>query len=65
MSFKLIKTVKHFVKDESGASMVEYGVALLVVVAIGVTLMTALGDGVAANVALACEAIGVAAANCV
>ena len=59
MSFKYLKTVKRFIKDECGASMVEYGVALLVVTAIGVTAMGILGGGVAANVTLACGAIGV------
>ena len=59
MSFKMIKTVKHFITDECGASMVEYGVALLVVSAIGVTAMGILGGGVAANVTTACGAIGV------
>jgi len=58
MKIKFIETVKSFCKDESGASMVEYGVALLVVSAIGVTAMSALGDGVAANVTTACSAIG-------
>ena len=59
MSFRLIKTVKQFIKDECGASMVEYGVALLVVTAIGVTAMTLLGGGVAANVTDACLAFGI------
>ncbi|MCK0104209.1 Flp family type IVb pilin [Pseudohalocynthiibacter sp. F2068] len=59
MKIKFIETVKSFCKDESGASMVEYGVALLVVSAIGVTAMTTLGGGVSANVTTACTAIGV------
>ena len=57
MGIGFFKSVKSFCKDESGASMVEYGVALLVVAAIGITLMTSLGDGVEANVATACNAV--------
>jgi pilus assembly protein Flp/PilA len=56
---KLFRILSRFGKDESGASMVEYGVALLVVVAIGVGAMTTLGGGVATNVSTACTAIGV------
>ena len=59
MKMKFIETVKNFCKEESGASMVEYGVALLVVSAIGVTAMSTLGGGVATNVSTACTAIGV------
>lgn len=58
MSFKLIKTVKHFVKDECGASMVEYGVALLVVTAVGITAMQTLGSGTLTLVQGACTAVG-------
>ncbi|MEQ8254493.1 MULTISPECIES: Flp family type IVb pilin [Roseovarius] len=54
----MIKLFKKFAKDESGAAMVEYGVALMVIAAIGTTAMTALGDGVEANVSTACSAIG-------
>lgn len=53
-----IKILKRFLKSEKGASMVEYGVALLVVTAIGVTLMNTLGEEVEANVVDACNAVG-------
>ena len=56
---KLLNILRRFRKDESGASMVEYGVALLVIVAIGVGAMTILGDAVAANVTDACAALNV------
>lgn len=36
-----------FRRDESGATMVEYGVALLVVLGIGLAVVTALGTSVA------------------
>jgi pilus assembly protein Flp/PilA len=36
--------LKNFLKDESGASMVEYGIALLVVAALGVGVMQQIGD---------------------
>ena len=57
MSFKYLKTVKRFIKDECGASMVEYGVALLVVTAIGVTAMSTLGGGVRTNIDTAITAL--------
>ncbi len=41
---KLIKKLNHFLKDECGASMVEYGVALLVVTGVGITFMTNVGS---------------------
>lgn len=58
MGTKLKNLVARFNKDESGASMVEYGVALLVVVAIGVTAMSVLGGGVYANIQTACAMFG-------
>lgn len=56
---KLVKLVNRFCKEESGASMVEYGVALLVVAAIGATAMTTLGGAISTNLTAACTAIGV------
>lgn len=53
----LLKILAHFRKNESGASMVEYGVALLVVASIGAGAMTILGGEVDANVTAACDAI--------
>jgi Flp pilus assembly pilin Flp len=53
----IMKKLRQFKSNEEGASMVEYGVALLVVVAVGVTLMNALGTNVAANVDEACETL--------
>ena len=46
--------------DESGASMVEYGVAVLVVAAIGVGTMTILGGTASTSVTAACATFGVA-----
>lgn len=56
---KLLNILARFRKSESGASMVEYGVALLVIAAIGVGAMTTLGGAVSANVTSACTALGV------
>ena len=56
---KLLNILARFRKDESGASMVEYGVALLVIAAIGVGAMTILGNAVSANVTAACTALSV------
>jgi Flp pilus assembly pilin Flp len=54
----IMKKLRQFKSNEEGASMVEYGVALLVVTAVGVTLMNTLGTNVAANVEEACETVG-------
>lgn len=50
-----------FRRDESGAAMVEYGIALLVVAAIGVTVFSTMGAQVAANASAACDVISGAA----
>lgn len=49
--------LKRFLNKEDGASMVEYGVALLVVTAIGITAMSTLGDEVAEKVGSACDTL--------
>jgi pilus assembly protein Flp/PilA len=43
---KLISALKGFVKDESGASMVEYGLMVALVAAACVTAVTALGTAI-------------------
>ena len=57
---KLINMIRWFRRNESGASMVEYGVALLVVTAIGVGLMGSIGQGVGQLVTAACNTIATA-----
>ena len=57
---KLLKLLARFRKSESGASMVEYGVALLVVAAIGVAAMSTLGGYVDDNIETACTALNAA-----
>ncbi len=59
MITKLYSAYARFLTDEDGASMVEYGVALLVVAAIGVTAMSLLGGAVLLNVQSACTALGI------
>jgi pilus assembly protein Flp/PilA len=54
----MTKFFKHFVKDESGAAIVEYGLALLVVASIAVGAFSALGTTTNSNVQSACGAIG-------
>ena len=51
-------SLRRFLKDECGAAMVEYGVALLVVAAIGAGAMSVLGEEVSDNVESACDAFG-------
>ena len=59
MITKLYSVYARFLNDEDGASMVEYGVCLLVVAAIGVTAMSLLGGAVYANVQSACLAFNI------
>ncbi|SFK80979.1 Flp pilus assembly protein, pilin Flp [Loktanella salsilacus] len=49
--------LKNFAKDESGAAMVEYAIALLVAAAIGVTTFSTMGTQAAANATKACTAL--------
>ncbi len=64
MALQLLKRAKNFIKDDCGAAMVEYGVALLVVTAVGATLMTNLGNEVELNVQAACDGITDNTAGC-
>ena len=52
-----ISKLKTFLKNEDGASMVEYAVALLVVTAVGVSTMTSLGTATGESVTDACGVI--------
>jgi pilus assembly protein Flp/PilA len=51
----IMNKLRVFKSDESGASMVEYGIALLVVAAIGVGLMSVIGTATAGRVEAACD----------
>ena len=53
----LLKTMSRLRRDEKGASMVEYAIALLVVAAIGVTTFSTMGTKVAENSTAACRAL--------
>ncbi|WP_146586224.1 Flp family type IVb pilin [Puniceibacterium confluentis] len=55
---KFAKFMKTFSKDESGAAIVEYGLALLVVGSIAVGAFTYLGTTTNTNVTGACTALG-------
>ncbi len=50
---------KNFRKSESGATLVEYGVALIVAILVGGTFVTALAKGTAANMDGACVSLTV------
>ena len=54
----MIKFFKKFAKDESGAAIVEYGLALLVVASIAVGAFGYLGTTTNTNVTAACTALG-------
>ena len=53
-----MKVLKKFLKNESGAAIVEYGLALLVVAGIAVGAFNALGTTTNTNVQSACDAVG-------
>jgi pilus assembly protein Flp/PilA len=55
---KLFKLLRRFGQDQSGASLVEYGVALIVVVTVGLVAMQGLGNGTSAKVGSACSIVG-------
>ncbi|WP_209503749.1 MULTISPECIES: Flp family type IVb pilin [unclassified Ruegeria] len=54
----MTKFMKKFVKNESGAAIVEYGLALLVVASIAVGAFSYLGTTTNTNVTGACAALG-------
>ena len=51
MRHALLNTLSRLRRDEKGASLVEYGVALLVVVTVGVGTISLLGGATAENIA--------------
>ena len=51
------KLLKQFRKDETGAAMVEYAIALLVAAGIGVLTFTTMGQQAGANAEDACLAL--------
>ncbi|WP_338548437.1 Flp family type IVb pilin [Roseovarius phycicola] len=56
----MTKLFKKFARDEEGAAIVEYGLALLVVASIAVGAFGALGTTTNTNVGTACAAVGAA-----
>ncbi|CUH42749.1 Flp pilus assembly protein, pilin Flp [Ruegeria atlantica] len=54
----MTKFMNKFLKEESGAAIVEYGLALLVVASIAVGAFTYLGTETNDNVTAACTALG-------
>lgn len=59
-----MKTALRFKKDESGAAMVEYAVALLVVTGIGIGMMSTLGSRASTIVDGACSGLVAAGTTC-
>ena len=53
----MLNIIKQFKKNESGAAMVEYAIALLVAAAIGVTTFSTMGTQAAVNSSNACDAL--------
>lgn len=50
----------NFRKSEDGATLVEYGVALILAIIVGGTALVTLADGVSNNMEAACGALQVA-----
>lgn len=53
----IAKLLTRFRKEESGAAMVEYAIALLVAAGIGVATFTAMGNQAGVNATAACTAL--------
>ena len=60
VTMRLANILLHFHNEEAGASMVEYGVAVLVVAAIGAGAMTTLGGTASTSITSACAVLGAA-----
>ncbi len=58
MAFRLLDKENRFIQDETGASMVEYGIALIVVIAVGASAMTLVGESVASHINKTCKVLG-------
>ena len=43
MKTQIVKMMSRFRRDESGATIVEYGIALLIVLGIGLAIITGIG----------------------
>lgn len=52
-----MKLPKHFWKDEGGAAIVEYGLALLVVAGIAITALNSLSDNTRGHINNACGVV--------
>lgn len=57
MRSALMKTLRAFRKDDDGVTLVEYGVALTLAVAVGIGALTGLGTTVSGKMDGACGAM--------
>jgi len=60
----IAKFLNQFRKDETGAAMVEYAIALLVAAGLGVATFTTMGTQAGANATDACTVLAGADADC-
>jgi Flp pilus assembly pilin Flp len=59
--------LKTFSRSEDGATLVEYGVALILVISLGGSALVALGTQTGANMNFACDElqnVGIVSGNC-
>ncbi len=55
---KPLRKLAHLVAEDSGAAMVEYGIALVVVATLGTGAVSFLADAASANMTSSCIALG-------
>lgn len=61
---KFIQKIKNFTVADAGAALVEYGIILGLIVAVGGTAISAIGLNTDANIDAACTAVGTSATSC-
>lgn len=61
MMIRLKKALRRLNRDEDGVTLVEYGIALTLAVAVGTFLLTNLGDAIQGEMSLACSTMATGA----
>lgn len=60
---KFIQKIKTFTAADAGAALVEYGIILGLIVAVGGTYLSAIGTNTDANITAACSEVAKGAGN--
>ena len=64
MRFALLNKLRAFRKDDDGVTLVEYGIALTLAVAVGIGALTGLGTTVSGKMDSACNVMTAATSGC-